>query len=398
MNIIQLNSFITLNGGSETVMSNLTEILEMHGHSVSNLGFTSIKEERLMTHSHSLGKEKYRLKSFFFDRKMIEFIINRIITENIGLVICHNVYHKYPIAALFKAIKKRTKAKLIMVFHDFKAVCPRASLYNGKSFCTECKEGKFYNVIRYRCRHKSLIQSTLLALDSYYNNALFHAYNYPDNFISPSKFLAKQYKNMGFKFDISVINNPINIFENNFTKNTSSFNNTLLYAGRFSKDKGIEIFLRAAVHFKNIHFLVAGTGDLMDKVIEADKTMANVEYLGNLDKETLIKTFDRSDYLIVPSIAIENYPMIIIEAMTFGLPVLGSRIGGIPELLDEKRGLLFDPHKPETLVEAINQAKLFSLDEYRALSKKIREFAQSLSYDNYYRKLAEVVPELLNNK
>jgi glycosyltransferase involved in cell wall biosynthesis len=395
MNIIQINSFITLNGGSETVMSNLTELLEYQGHNVKNLGFTSLKEERLMAHTQSLGKEKYNLKTFFSDNKTVDLIIDLIKQENIGLVICHNVYHKYPIAALFKAIKQRTRAKLLLVFHDFKAVCPRASLYNGKNFCTKCKNGKFYNVIKYRCRHNSLVQSTVLALDSYYNNSLRHAYTYPDYFISPSKFLAQQYNNMGFVRNIHVINNPINIFENIRTKNTSSFTNTILYAGRFSKDKGIEIFLYAASQFNNIKFLIAGSGDLIEKVTEAGRIMPNVEYLGNLNKENLIKAFDRSDYLIVPSIAIENNPMIIIEAMTFGLPVLGSRIGGIPELLDENRGFLFDPHNTETLIHAIHEAISLSLQEYQTLSEKIKEFSQSLSYDNYYGKLIVAVPELL---
>lgn len=394
MHIIQLNSFVTLNGGSETVMSSLTEILIREGHSVKNLGFTSLKENRLMTHTYSLGNEKYSLKTFFTDSKTVDLIINLINKENASLVICHNVYHKYPIASLFKAIKERTSAKLLMVFHDFKAVCPRASLYNGNNFCTKCKNGKFYNVIKYRCRHRSLLQSTVLALDSYFNNTLHHAYTYPDYFISPSRFLAEQYKFMGFQHEIAVINNPINIFENKSTKNTSSFTNTFLYAGRFSKDKGIEIFLHAADRLKNVNFLVAGSGDLIDKVIQSGENMSNVEYLGNLNKENLIKAFDRSDYLIVPSIAIENYPMIIIEAMTFGLPVLGSRIGGIPELLNDDRGLLFNPHDPETLIDSINKATSFSLSEYRMLSEKIRMFTNSLSYDNYYRKLSKVVPEL----
>ncbi len=394
MHIIQINSFVTLNGGSETVMSNLTEILIQKGHTVKNLGFTSLKEDRLIAHTYSLGIEKYSLKTFFTDNKTVDFIVNLINKENAGLVICHNVYHKYPIASLFKAIKEKTHAKLLVVFHDFKAVCPRASLYNGNSFCTKCKNGKFYNVIKYRCRHGSLLQSTVLALDSYFNNTLRHAYTYPDYFISPSQFLAEQYKFMGFKYEIGVINNPINIFENKTRKNTSSFTNTLLYAGRFSKDKGIEIFLHAADQLANIKFLVAGSGDLIEKVIQSGENMPNVEYLGNLNKEDLIKAFDRSDFLIVPSIAIENNPMIIIEAMTFGLPVLGSRIGGIPELLNDSRGFLFNPHQPETLIDSIHQATSCSLSEYRMLSEKIRTFTNLLSYDNYYRKLIQVVPEL----
>src|SRR5579863_4922516 len=141
MNIIQLNSYITLNGGSESVMSNLSVLLHAEGHSVINIGYNTLKEAKaVMPFAFSLGKEKYSLPTFFFEPKTVELLISKINETNTELVICHNVYHKYPMASLLKAIKKRTKAKLALVFHDYKAVCPRANLYNGKRICTDCSD------------------------------------------------------------------------------------------------------------------------------------------------------------------------------------------------------------------------------------------------------------------
>ena len=160
MNIIQLNSYITLNGGSESVMSNLSVLLHGQGHSVINIGYNTVKEAKaVMPYALSLGKEKYSLPTFFFEAKTVEHIVNKINETNTGLVICHNVYHKYPMASLLKAIKKRTKAKLALVFHDYKSVFPRANLYNGKRICTDCSGGKFYNIIKHRCRFNSVLQS-----------------------------------------------------------------------------------------------------------------------------------------------------------------------------------------------------------------------------------------------
>lgn len=383
-----------MNGGSETVMSNVSTLLEEKGHSVINMGYTSIKEKKVMPNAHSLGLEKYSLPTFFHEKKTVDYIINKTNESKTELIICHNVYHKYPMADLLKAIKERTKAKLVLIFHDYKAVCPRCNLYNGNRICTDCTDGRFMNVIKYRCRNKSLLQSSILAVDSYYNNSYRDVYSFPDMFITPSHFMATQLSKMGFNHEIKVIHNPINISQFKRTKNMKGFQQTVLYAGRFSKDKGIELFLEAASKLENIKFLIAGVGDLIDQVEQADKDLVNLEYLGSLNKEQLFDAFDRSDYLVLPSIWFENNPMIIIEAMTYGLAVIGSDIGGIPELINEGRGYLFDPLKPGTLPNLIQQLGGLSLAEYAETVDRAKVFAQTLSSDHYYENLCRLIPEL----
>ena len=361
-----------------------------------NMGYTSTKEKKLMPHAFSLGPEKYSLPTFFHEKKTVDFIINKINETETALIICHNVYHKYPMADLLKAIKERTSAKLVLIFHDYKAVCPRCNLYNGERICTDCTDGKFMNVIKHRCRNKSLLQSSVLAVDSYYNNSYRNVYSYPDIFITPSHFMAKQLNKMGFNHEIKVIHNPINISQFKRTKKMNGLQQTVLYAGRFSKDKGIELFLEAASKLKKVKFLIAGVGDLIEMVKKAGKEMANVEYLGSLNRDQLFDAFDRSDFLVLPSIWFENNPMIIIEAMTYGLAVIGSDIGGIPELINEGRGYLFDPLKPSSLPELIQQLGAMTISEYNETTARAKVFAETLSADHYYENLCRFIPELNN--
>lgn len=398
MTIIQLNSYITLNGGSETVMANISALLEENGHSVINIGYTSRKESRIMPNAYSLGPEKYSLPTFFHEKKTVDFIVDKITNSGSSLVICHNVYHKYPMADLLEAIKSRTNAKLLLIFHDYKAVCPRCNLYNGNRICTDCTQGKFINVIKYRCRNKSVIQSSLLAIDSYYNNSYRDVYSYPDLFITPSHFMSEQLHKMGFKRKINVVHNPIDIGQIKGSKKMTGFKHTVLYAGRFSKDKGIELFLEAAKQLKEVTFLIAGVGDLIELVQKADKEMSNVEYLGSLNKDQLLETFERSDFLILPSIWYENNPMIIIEAMTYGLVVIGSDIGGIPELLNEGRGFLFNPLIPNNLSHQIQISGSISISDYHEISDRANSFARTLSSENYYSELCGLVPELIKSQ
>ena len=377
-------------------MANISTLLEEKGHTVTNIGYTSIKEKKVMPNAFSLGLEKYSLPTFFHEKKTVDLIVGKINNSNTSLIICHNVYHKYPMADLLKAIKDRTKAKLVLIFHDYKAVCPRCNLYNGNRICTDCTDGQFFNVAKNRCRNKSLMQSTILAIDSYYNNSYRDVYSYPDMFITPSHFMAKQLHKMGFDHEISVIHNPINTTQFTRFKKIEEFKQTVLYAGRFSKDKGIELFLQAAAQLQNIKFLIAGVGDLIEQVEQANRDLANVEYLGSLNKDQLFDAFDRSDFLILPSIWYENNPMIIIEAMTYGLAVIGSDIGGIPELLNDGRGFLFDPLKSDTLRVAIEKSETISQIEYEEITANAKTFAGSLSSDHYYENLCRLIPQLNN--
>ena len=396
MRIIQLNNYITLNGGSESVMSNLSELLTENGHVVTNIGYTSISESREMPNAFSLGREKYSLPTFFTVNRTVDFLIRKINDNQTDLIICHNVYHKYPMADLLQAIKAKTQAKLILIFHDYKAVCPRCNLYNGKRICTDCTGGKFYQAARHRCRNNSFPESAVLAADSYYNNSYRHAYNYPDLFISPSHFMARQLNKMGFGREINVIHNPINLHLITRSKPSGPLQKTVLYAGRFSKDKGIELFLQAAAELPDTRFLIAGTGDLLREVEDADQRLDNLNYLGVLNREQLFDAFDRSDFLVLPSIWYENNPMIVIEAMTYGLPVIGSDLGGIPELLESGRGFLFNPAKPGALAEKIRSLESAGASGLAEVTGKAREFAQTLSSKQYYIELCRLLPELAN--
>ncbi|MCR6720337.1 MAG: hypothetical protein NVV59_08570 [Chitinophagaceae bacterium] len=112
MRIAQLNNFITLNGGSETVMQNLTVLLEQHGHVVRNIGFHSLHNDQLMQNAVALGKEKYSVPGFFFNKKLVKQVVEKIREWKAELIICHNVYHKYPMADLLKTAEERIQCAI----------------------------------------------------------------------------------------------------------------------------------------------------------------------------------------------------------------------------------------------------------------------------------------------
>ena len=137
-------------------------------------------------------------------------------------------------------------------------------------------------------------------------------------------------------------------------KSTKQFKNQLIFAGRLSKEKGIEILLETAIHLPdNYHLLIAGSGPLEEKVRNLADKKINVHYLGYQSKQNLLSLIRGSDLLIQPSLE-EGISSTLLEAMACGTCVLGSDIEGISEVIENnKTGLLVEPNNSDELLNKI---------------------------------------------
>jgi len=389
MNILQINKYITINGGSEVVMKNLYEIFSSTQHNIKNIGFHK-KNQPYIENSIDLGEENLKIKGFFKNTTLTNIIINYILNNKIDIVICHNVYHHFPIYELFRLIKQKTNAKLILYLHDYKVVCPIYNLLRKNEICELCKNKKFYSCISNRCKNNSFIKSTILSIESYYNNKFHDAYKYVDKIISPSFFLKNKVIELGFKHHINVIHNPLNEF--NLSNSIAiKRENNLLFIGRLSEEKGIFILLKLAKNLKNIKIDIIGDGPLRNLVEKKIKSLENIVYHGYQEKDMIQNMMKKSKYLLVPSIWYENNPMVILEAMSMGLPIIGSNRGGIPELIGETRGVSFEPNDIEDSIRIINEMFLKTEDEYYKMSMESIKFAKQQNYKNYYHKLINIL-------
>jgi len=137
-------------------------------------------------------------------------------------------------------------------------------------------------------------------------------------------------------------------------KSTKQFKNQLIFAGRLSKEKGIEILLEAASQLpNNYHLLIAGSGPLEEKVRKLSDEKTNVHYLGYQSKQNMLSLIRGSDLLIQPSLE-EGISSTLLEAMACGTCVLGSDIEGISEVIENnKTGLLVEPNNKDELLNKI---------------------------------------------
>ncbi|MCS6882840.1 MAG: glycosyltransferase family 4 protein [Oscillochloridaceae bacterium] len=132
----------------------------------------------------------------------------------------------------------------------------------------------------------------------------------------------------------------------------------LLFVGRLQPWKGVETAIRALAHVPGARFAIAGDGEARPRLerLAADMGLAErVRFLGMVERQVLPRLYRSADLLVATSHASETFGIGLVEAQACGLPVVASRFGGFPEVVDESRtGLLVPPRDPLALAEALN--------------------------------------------
>lgn len=138
----------------------------------------------------------------------------------------------------------------------------------------------------------------------------------------------------------------------------------LLYVGTVSRRKGLLFLLKAIKLLSKPDVKLKIVGDVeydpnyydeLCRYVKEHGLDVRVRFTGKLSRESLRKEYESADIFVLPSVW-EGYGIVLIEAMKAGLPIVASRVGGIPEIIDEKvNGLLVPIANPKALAEAIHR-------------------------------------------
>jgi glycosyltransferase involved in cell wall biosynthesis len=95
----------------------------------------------------------------------------------------------------------------------------------------------------------------------------------------------------------------------------------------------------------------------LERLAQELRVESHITFTGWLDHDQVGKYMDDAVALVIPSIWPENFPTVVLEALAAGTPVIGSRVGGIPELVtDGETGLLIEPRDASALAAALDTA------------------------------------------
>ena len=135
---------------------------------------------------------------------------------------------------------------------------------------------------------------------------------------------------------------------------------TALCVARLIRRKGIDALLEAVAKCESttVRVVIAGTGPQRNALIEHAKRLGidnRIRFVGSVNSSEIVAHYQQADFLIHPAL-VESFSMTLLEAMSCGLPIIASDIGGIPELVEHDiNGLLISPGDIPALAKAINR-------------------------------------------
>lgn len=402
MKVLMVNKFLYPNGGSETYIFEVGKQLEKMGHEVQYFGMEH--EDRIVGnraesytsnmdfHTGKLGKLLYPFKIIYSTeaRKKIRRVLEDFRPDVVHL---NNFNFQLTPSIIYeiKAFEKRQKYKISLIYtaHDSQLVCPNHLMQNPLTGerCTKCMENGLHHCIKGKCIHGSFAKSLLGALEEALYNKM-KTYRYIDCIICPSRFMQERLacsKVLREKLIVmhNFINNDISLMEKaNVNTRKEEY---VVYFGRYSSEKGIQTLVNACRQLPEVDFVFAGDGPLNKEVNGCE----NISNKGFLKGNELYATVAHALFAVMPSECYENCPFSVMEALALGTPVIGSKLGGIPELIEEGRtGELFESGDLEAL-----QKKIWKWWNDRELVSAYTENCKNIRFDtveDYCRKLLDV--------
>lgn len=404
MKILCANKYFYRRGGSEAVFFDTAALLESKGH---ELVFFSMKhpqnrpnryEKYFVSpvdyeHAGVLAKANHALKLLysFEARKRLGRLLDETKPEIAHL---HNIHHQLS-PSILHALKKRG-IPVVMTLHDSKMVCASYLMYTGGKVCEACRGGRYGHCFLKKCVKGSRVKSLVNTVEMVLHHRLLDIYGLVDVFIAPSEFLIKKLYEMGFHR--KILHLPNFIEAERYTPVFEGEAGRVLYFGRLSEEKGLMTLLDA-VRGQPVRLKLLGEGPLRKSIEQKLKEEAidNVELMGYVTGDALRLELQRAMFVVLPSQCYENNPMSVIEAFACGKPVLGSRIGGIPELVrDGKTGLTFESGQAGDLrAKILKMAKDSGL--CAGMGRQARRFVEDEFHQElYYDKLITIYKGLVS--
>ena len=303
-------------------------------------------------------------------------------------------------------VLKNHNIPIVWTLHDPAIACPATTMkLNNNKYCNNflCKNHQYYNCLIHTCQNNRLepsIRKTIRSYVNYYSGL----YREVDLYITPSVALKDLIvsSNCGInEKQICVLNNFIDTKENTFEKVIDK-DSYFLFVGRIVEEKGIRCLMEAIKGLpRDILYVIAGAGNLEEYVRNFIETnnLHNVKCLGYVKQDNIHKLYQSAIATIVPSNFFEIFGMINIESFINKTPVIGSNIGGIPEIVENnKNGFIFDIDNTEQLKNCIltywNNIELAKQHGENGYKKVIENYTQ----DIYMRKLISIYEKLIEER
>ena len=400
---ISVTSYYYRRGGAEAVMLDQNDLLADRGWEI--VPFAMEYEKNFDTEYDDYFVEEIDFASDYTPvekaRKVVKSIYSLEARKEIGRLIddvkpdivhAHNVYHHLT-PSIFGAIQKKGVPS-VMTVHDLKIGCPSKLMLAPDGVCERCKGGKTWNAVQQRCLKGSLPLSAVAAFETTLHNFMGSYRKNVDLFILPSHFHTNKLIDWGLPAEKArYLPNAVDVSE---MVPDYSAGKRFVFVGRLSEEKGLLTFVKAVAE-SGVAATIVGTGPQEDELKAlVESSGADVEFAGYQTGDPLFDIVREARALVLPSECYENAPVVLLEAYGVGTPVLGSDLGGIPELIvPGETGLLATAGDARSFAEQLTTMQTMTNDQLGDMGRAGRAFVEErFAREQYLDGLLDIYREL----
>lgn len=275
---------------------------------------------------------------------------------------------------------------IVQTLHNYRTICPGALLMRAGRVCEECVVGSAYKAVLYGCYRKSRLGTLSVARMVEFHRKKRTWAEKVDRFIALTSFAKSKFMEAGFPESKMVV--KPNFFAREEFSAESEERKGALFIGRLSIEKGIHTMLSAWRNLE-VPLKVIGTGPLFDDIRTAN--LSAIRTLGFKKKKEVLREMGRANFLVIPSLWYEGFPMVLVEAFAHGLPIIASKLGSMAEIVEDGiTGLHFEAGNAEDLAEKVRWSVKHP-EEMRRMGENARKvYEEKYTPDINYRQLIKI--------
>lgn len=433
MRILLVNKYFYRKGGAETYFFALAEGLRALGHDVAFFSMQHPNNEPSYWSKYFVSEKDYvgDISAFkkvqeastliysFEAKRKFEALLEEFKPDVIHM---NNVHRQLTLSILDAPYLKKHHVPVVYTAHDYILVCPAYTMVNGHGeVCDACLDKNFMHAVKNACVKGSRAKSALASMEAEFLK-LHHSYDKIDLIIAPSEFMKSKLEEGGFAGKVVALQNFLTDSQMAMgarVANTHKFEDAqagarpyFLFFGRLSKEKGIltlvKAFLQAAGLGKDAGSETgAGAGynevlpDTWDLHIVGDgpereaieqliasagpQAVSRIHLLGYKSGEDLQREVGDARFSVLSSEWRENMPYSGLESLAAQTPIIGARIGGIPELVEEdKTGFTFESGNVANLSCKMLKAALVDSRSYDVMQRECSAYVDKRSLQDAF--------------
>ncbi len=368
MNILQVHNKYKILGGEWTVLHQEYELLKKN-HSVdqfivdNNIELSSVIDKlKLVYKTHYNKQEKSKISE-------------KLKQGNYDVMHTHNFFPLLS-PSIFEAARE-AGIPSILSLHNFRLIHPNGLLYHNGKIDHRSINGSAYNCVWDGVYRNSKLQTAVAAHMIEYHRKHKTWQNLPSAFIALSEFSKQMFVDGGLPKERifikpNFIEDPLN--NGSGLKIQEKKENMFLFVGRISTEKGIQDLIECWIQNKiKAKLVIAGDGPLRSKLEEKSKANPSVQWLGQISREEILQKLSVAKAMLFPTKCYEGQPLIILEALSVGCPVITSKIGNPQNMIDDGgSGLHFKTGDIKDMYQKISHI-YYKTENRKEMSKKARE-------------------------